>query len=209
MRAETARRLLPAVEDQDWFFDTELLVQAQRAGLRVHEVPVDWIEDEDSRVDLVPTALEDLRGVWRLSSAVRSFAMIGLLSTIAYIFCFGALRLLLPATIANAVSLLLTALVNTAANRHFTFAGTGNGAAGRDHLGGLTAFAIALGLTTASITLLNLVDPAASARTELSVLVLANLVATVLRFLLLRAWIHPAVPGVEGRPALGFSRRVA
>jgi len=209
MRADMARRLLQTVEDQDWFFDTELLVQAQRAGLRVHEVPVDWIEDKDSRVDIVPTALEDVRGVWRLSSAVRSFAVIGLLSTIAYILCFGALRMLLPATIANAVSLLLTALGNTAANRHFTFAGAGNGAAARDHLGGLTAFGIALGLTTAAIALVHLGDPAASPRTELTVLVLANLVATVVRFLLLRAWIEPAVSGVEGRPGLGLSRKVA
>lgn len=209
MRAKTARRLLQTVEDQDWFFDTELLVQAQRAGLRVHEVPVDWVEDEDSRVDIVPAALEDLRGVWRLSRAVRSFALIGLLSTIAYILCFGALRLLLPATIANAISLLLTAVGNTAANRHFTFNGSGNGAAARDHLGGLTAFVIALGLTTGAIAGLHLADPAASARTELTVLVLANLLATMVRFLLLRAWIEPAVVGVHGRPPIGFSRRVA
>jgi putative flippase GtrA len=209
MRAATARRLLQSVEDQDWFFDTELLVKAQRAGLRVHEVPVDWVEDPDSRVDIVPTALEDLRGIWRLSSAVRSFALIGMLSTIAYILCFGALRMLLPATIANALSLLVTALGNTAANRHFTFAATGNGAAARDHLGGLTAFGIALGLTTAAIAGLHFADAAASPRTELTVLVIANLVATVVRFLLLRAWIEPAVDGVEGRPALGFNRRVA
>jgi putative flippase GtrA len=209
MRAETARRLVQTVEDNDWFFDTELLVQAQRAGLRIHEVPVDWVEDEDSRVDIVPTAIEDLRGVWRLSSAVRSFAVIGLLSTIAYILSYGALRLALPAVVANAVSLLLTALANTAANRHFTFAATGNGAAARDHLGGLTAFGIALGLTTGAIAALHFVDAAASPRIELSVLVIANLVATVVRFLLLRAWIAPAVEGIKGRPALGLHRRLA
>jgi len=115
MRADVACDLLPAVQDQDWFFDTELLVQAQRAGLRIHEVPVDWIEDPDTRVEIVPTAIEDLRGVWRLSSALRSFAVIGLISTIAYILCFGALRMFLPAAIANAVSQLLTAVANTAA----------------------------------------------------------------------------------------------
>jgi hypothetical protein len=63
MRAQAARELLPSVEDEHWFFDTELLVQAQRAHLRIHEVAVDWIEDPDTRVDVVPTALEDLRGV--------------------------------------------------------------------------------------------------------------------------------------------------
>jgi glycosyltransferase involved in cell wall biosynthesis len=66
LRADVARRLLPEVRDQAWFFDTELLVLAERAGMRVHEVPVDWVDDPDSRVAIASTALEDLRGVWRL-----------------------------------------------------------------------------------------------------------------------------------------------
>ena len=59
--------LLADVRDEQWFFDTELLVLAQRRGLRIHEVPVDWIEDPDSRVRIVPTVLADLRGVARLT----------------------------------------------------------------------------------------------------------------------------------------------
>jgi putative flippase GtrA len=66
MRREAAMELLPLVEDNEWFFDTEVLVTAQRIGLRIHEVPVDWVDDLDSRVDVVQTALEDLRGVARL-----------------------------------------------------------------------------------------------------------------------------------------------
>ncbi len=66
LRADVARFLLPAVQDVGWFFDTELLFLAERAGLRIHEVPVDWVDDPDSRVDVVATALVDLRGVWRL-----------------------------------------------------------------------------------------------------------------------------------------------
>jgi glycosyltransferase involved in cell wall biosynthesis len=66
MRADVARLLLPEIRDQAWFFDTELLVLAERAGLRVHEVPVDWVDDPDSRVAIGSTALADLRGVWRL-----------------------------------------------------------------------------------------------------------------------------------------------
>ena len=66
IRADAARELLPRVCDREWFFDTELLVLAQRRGLRIHEVPVDWTEDGDSRVRIVPTALADLRGVGRL-----------------------------------------------------------------------------------------------------------------------------------------------
>jgi glycosyltransferase involved in cell wall biosynthesis len=69
LRADAARRLLPQVEDQGWFFDTELLVLAQRQGLRIHEVAVDWVDDPDSRVDILPTALTDLRGVIRMRMA--------------------------------------------------------------------------------------------------------------------------------------------
>ena len=61
-----SERLLPLIEDQDWFFDTELLVLAQRQRLRIHEVPVDWTEDPDSRVDVLKTAIADLRGIARL-----------------------------------------------------------------------------------------------------------------------------------------------
>ena len=66
IRADAARRLLDQVQDQGWFFDTELLVLAQRQGMRIHEVPVDWVDDPDSRVDIVSTALADLHGVLRL-----------------------------------------------------------------------------------------------------------------------------------------------
>jgi glycosyltransferase involved in cell wall biosynthesis len=68
LRADVARRLVPRILNRSWFFDTELLVQAERAGLRVYELPVDWIEDADSRVDLVATSLENLQGVWRLAT---------------------------------------------------------------------------------------------------------------------------------------------
>ncbi len=66
VRASVARDIVPRIEDQTWFFDTELLILAQRAGLRVHEVPVDWTDDPDSRVDILRTAMDDLRGVARL-----------------------------------------------------------------------------------------------------------------------------------------------
>ena len=66
LRGDAARVLLPLVEDRAWFFDTELLVLAERSGLRVHEVPVDWTDSPDSRVKIIPTALADLRGIGRL-----------------------------------------------------------------------------------------------------------------------------------------------
>ena len=66
LRGDAARVLLPLVVDRSWFFDTELLVLAERSGLRVHEVPVDWTDSPDSRVKIIATALADLRGIWRL-----------------------------------------------------------------------------------------------------------------------------------------------
>jgi putative flippase GtrA len=202
-RAEVARRILPLVENQEWFFDTELLVQAQRAGLHIYEVPVAWADDPDSRVDIVATAMEDLRGVWRLSRQLRSFAAIGIVSTLAYVGCYSALRLAFPAPIANGLSLALTAIGNTAANRRFTFLAHRNGVAARDHLGGLAAFGIALSLTTLAIAGVHVMAPGASQTVELIVLTIANLVATTVRFLLLRAWITPA-----SRDALLSGRRL-
>jgi glycosyltransferase involved in cell wall biosynthesis len=69
LRTDVARRLVPLVEDDAWFFDTELLLLAERNGLRIHEVPVDWIEDLDSRVALVPTIVDDLAGLVRVRRA--------------------------------------------------------------------------------------------------------------------------------------------
>jgi glycosyltransferase involved in cell wall biosynthesis len=70
VRADVARRLLPVVEDDSWFFDTELLLLAEHNGLRIHEVPVDWIDDADTRVHVARTARDDLVGTLRLA---RSF----------------------------------------------------------------------------------------------------------------------------------------
>ncbi|MFE2232599.1 glycosyltransferase [Streptomyces sp. NPDC059442] len=72
IRREVAERLLPMVEDTGWFFDTEMLVLAERAGLRIHEVPVDWVDDPDSSVHIVRTASEDLKGVWRVGRALAT-----------------------------------------------------------------------------------------------------------------------------------------
>jgi ubiquinone/menaquinone biosynthesis C-methylase UbiE len=66
IRSDVARALIPFIEDDGWFFDTELLVMAWRCGLRINEVPVRWIEDEDSRVKILRTAADDLKGIWRI-----------------------------------------------------------------------------------------------------------------------------------------------
>jgi glycosyltransferase involved in cell wall biosynthesis len=77
VRASVARDLVQRIVDDDWFFDTELLVLAWRDGLRINEIPVRWVEDDDSRVRIMRTALDDLRGIWRLSRATGAGRTIG------------------------------------------------------------------------------------------------------------------------------------
>ncbi len=201
IRADRAHELLPLVRDRSWFFDTELLVLAERAGLRIHEVPVDWVDDPDSRVDLVSTAIADLRGVIRLAARPRSsrfagqvvrFLAIGILSTVAYALLYLLLRSVFPAQAANALALLATAVANTAANRRFTFAIRDGAHRLRHQLQGLAVFGLALGLTASSLLVLHVADPHPSRAAELTVLVVANLVATILRFVLLRSWVFRA-----------------
>src|SRR3954471_1092531 len=190
IRADRARELLPRVQDTGWFFDTELLVLAERAGLRIHEVPVDWVDDADSRVDIVRTVVDDLRGVARLyRSQFLRFGAIGVVSTLTYLLLYLALRQGISPQPANAIALLVTAIANTAANRRLTFGVRGRGGALRHHLQGLGVFTAALAVTSMSLALLHAVAPSPSRLTELSVLVLANLGATMMRFALLRGWV--------------------
>ena len=301
VRRDVAEVLLPLVEDTGWFFDTELLVIAERAGLRIHEVPVDWIDDPDSRVDILATALADLRGIARIGGALARgrlsptalrldadadpstepaaqptraqpapgaqpgqtarpsqaptepaaqpthpqagqparlthgqpghaprlthgqpghaprlthgqpgpvalisrapvgpaaqlarFAAIGATSTLGHLLLYAALSPALGAQAANALALLLCALANTAANRRLTFGHRGRGGALRHHGKGLVVFLIGLALTSGSLAALHHAAPSASHATDLAVLLAANLTATVLRFLLLRAWVFSA-----------------
>ncbi|MFB4264779.1 glycosyltransferase [Nonomuraea sp. GTA35] len=211
-RTEIAQALLPGVEDEQWFFDTELLLLAERHGLRIHEVPVDWVDDPDSRVEIVQTALDDLRGLVRvgrraLSGAARipvparveraelpkgmarqlpRFAVVGVISTLAYLLLYSLLRQVVPPLAANAVALLVTAVANTAANRRFTFGVRGSGGAVRHQFEGLIAFLVGLALTSGSLSLL---PAGVSHAVELIAVIVANAAATLVRFLLLRAWV--------------------
>jgi glycosyltransferase involved in cell wall biosynthesis len=218
IRTDRARALLPLVEDTGWFFDTELLVLAERAGLRIHEVPVDWTDDPDSRCDLVDTAIGDLKGVARLvkgfatgtipigalrtelgSTApeprfvtqVLRFAVIGVGSTLAFVLLYLLLRQAFSAQAANVTALLATTVLNTAANRRYTFAVRGSGGALRHQAQGFAILGLALVVTSGSLALLHAVAPGASRAVEVAVLITANLAATVLRFVLFRNWVFP------------------
>jgi len=72
VRIESVRRVLPLVVDQEWFFDTELLVLAEYAGLSVRVLPIKWVEDFDSRVNIPRTIWQDLKGMARLRRTARS-----------------------------------------------------------------------------------------------------------------------------------------
>jgi hypothetical protein len=69
LRREVAHRLLPHVESTSWFFDTEMLLLAETWGYKIFEVPVEWTEDQDTRLKIIPTAIEDLRGLIRMRLA--------------------------------------------------------------------------------------------------------------------------------------------
>jgi putative flippase GtrA len=219
IRADVAHRLLPYVSDTGWFFDTELLVLAERSGLRIHEVPVDWVDDPDSRVDIAATATADLKGIGRLlrgfangsipvqllaaqlapsrptapaGSLLRQavrFGAVGVVSTLAYLVLFMLTHGWLGAQAANLFALAVTAIGNTAANRRFTFGIAGRSGVARHHLEGLIVFAIALGITSAALAGLHSITAAPHRFVELGVLVAANLAATVMRFVLLRGWV--------------------
>ena len=215
IRADAAQRLLPIVEDNNWFFDTELLVLAEHAGLRIHEVPVDWVDDPGSSVDIIATAMEDLRGIVRVGRGLATgvlrrrlgeavadselptgmgrqlarFAAIGVASTLAYLALFVLLRPTVGAFSANALALLVTAMANTAANRRITFATRGPKRLLRHHAEGLAVFGIGLGVTSAALWALHAFAADPSGLVELTVLVGANAAATLLRFVLFRAWV--------------------
>jgi putative flippase GtrA len=183
--------LLDGVRDDGWFFDTELLVLAQRRGLRIHEVPVDWVDDPDSRVAIVRTAVDDLRGVARLLVAgpVARFIGVGVLSTLAYALLFLATRAPLGADGANAFALALTAVGNTAANRRLTFGVRGRAGLLRQHALGAVVFFLTLGLTTGALAVLHGLDSRPARPLELGVLIAASLAATVTRYVALRTWV--------------------
>jgi putative flippase GtrA len=201
-------------------------------------VPVDWIDDPDSRVDIVATARADVAGIARMLRALTTgrlpvaelraslgrgpltsplsdpvpgvpaglfgqlvrFALIGALSTVAYLALFVGLRGVIDAQPANLVALAVTAVANTAANRRITFGIRGGPGAGRAQLQGLVVFALGLALTSGTLAGLHAVTDSPARGTEVLLLVVANALATLLRFVLLRGWVF--------RPARRAAHRV-
>jgi len=213
MRRDAVDQLLPLVEDQAWFFDTELLIQAERSGLRIHEVSVDWIDDPDSRVHIVSTAREDLKGVWRLShqwpddeaeplgSSTKNAAVfadhgelarytgVGIASTIAYLVIFFLLRGQLGIFGANLVAAAATSFATTAAHVLFTFGARRTGQLPRTLAIGAISFAAGIGLTTATLAVDYLIGSTSVTAEAIAILV-GMLAAAIVRFVLLREWAY-------------------
>ena len=199
VRSETARILLPSVEDDEWFFDTEMLVRAERAGLRIHEVPVDWVDDPNSSVDLVETIKQDLRGVGRLLreeplSQFAAFAAVGVTTTVLHALLYLLLRDGTTAQVANATALVLATVVNTAANRRLTFRVHGREGAVRHQMQGFAVLVLGLAITSAGLAALAWLAPTAPRTTELAVIIVANVTATVAKFVLFRTWVFRPTP---------------
>jgi putative flippase GtrA len=216
LRRDAALELLPLVEDDEWFFDTELLVTAERLGLRMIEVPVDWVDDPDSRVSIVPTALSDLRGVWRISHGqarriarraggpeqasdqvaadqLLRFAGVGLISTVGYLFLFIAWRPLAGAFGANALALAICTIFNLAVHRELARSMRGPGHRGRFAAVAAGLYLLSLALTTLALLVVQVLA-GTSLGLDLVAVTAANAVAAVLRFAVLRAWVFRPNP---------------
>jgi glycosyltransferase involved in cell wall biosynthesis len=202
LRSEVARALLPLVEDNSWFFDTELLVLAERNGLRIHEVPVDWVDDPDSTVQVARTAFDDIAGLLRMfiglaagrgradvadrrGGDLRRYAGAGLVSTLAWLILFVVLRSPLGAYGANAVALVLCSA--GAAAFQWRFAAHRDDPAAAATVGGI-GLVVSLVLTSAALG----IAQAAGYRSELVeivALLVATGVAALVRLLAGQAWV--------------------
>ena len=98
IRRDVAAKFLPKIKDNEWFFDTELLIKTERAGVPIHEQPVTWIEDTDSRVKIVKTAVDDLKGLYRVNKELdkrswfEKWTLPVLLALTGGLYLFGVLH---------------------------------------------------------------------------------------------------------------------
>jgi len=65
-RREVVQKILPYIEDNEWFFDTEFLFYGEKLGYKIIEIPVTWIEDPDTKAKIFKDARDDLQGLYRL-----------------------------------------------------------------------------------------------------------------------------------------------
>jgi putative flippase GtrA len=190
-----------------------LLVLAEHNGLRIHEVPVDWVDDPDSRVRIGATAREDLKGIWRLvrrfasgqgslpagllpddhvlpglASQMARFAGIGATTTALFASLFLVLAGLLGPVGADAAALGGCAVLNTVANRRVTFDRRGRPGRRRQYATGMIVAAVPLVITVGSLLILGALG-VTSLFADLVVVSTLNALAALARFVLLRRWV--------------------
>ena len=211
VRTDIALELLPAIQDNGWFFDTELLLLAERNGLRIHQVPVDWIDDPDSRVDIAKTAMDDARGALRLARTfvtgkgrvafssrrpaladdfgrrLVSFGLIGALSTMASLLLFFLVRGSIGAVAANALAITATFAMNTWLNARYTVR------VGRPHWRRAVAIYLgALTLTSGALAVVQALHGGPTA--EVVTVGLTWALSSVVRFVLLERTLTKRIP---------------
>jgi len=208
VRTDVARQLVPEVEDDAWFFDTELLLLAEHNGLRIHELPVDWVDDPDSRVDVRRTALDDLRGLLRvgrrfaagkgrlrlgeeprqpfdddMGRRLITFATVGAVSTLVSLVLFLWLRAPLGPVPAVVAALGATAAGNSWAHRRWTLGRRGR--AGLARHAALSGGVALIGITASALALAAVGAAGGSLAAELVVLAIVWSATTALRLVLL------------------------
>jgi putative flippase GtrA len=229
-KADIIRPLLERVKNDNWFFDTELLLLAERHGVRVHEVPQDWVEDVDTRVHLMVTAIEDIRGLIRVARAkavgtasvtelpkrpepspahpdaivsrrdtglpwqLLSFAAIGVLSTVVTLLLYALFRPAMNPLLANLFALVFTTILNTEANRRFTFLGA-RGSSGRVHMQAFIVFGPYYAFTSIALIALHAAVAEPTRFLELVVLLSVSVLGTAGRFVLLSTWFFKSGKG--------------
>jgi Glycosyl transferase family 2 len=206
-RTSAIRALLPHVEDEAWFFDTELLLLAEHNGLRVHEVPVDWTENTDSRVAVGRAAWGNLCGLLRVAAARMSglatvagsptrpdgpahrpttsaryvtFSVLAGLAVLANLLLYALFRVWSPPLAANVTAGCLTARFTAEADR------TASAPATRRYLPGVLVFTCYTALTSGALLLLAHTAHHPSRLQEFGVLLAASMLGTAVRFLVLR-----------------------
>ena len=221
IRADAAAVLLPEIDDDGWFFDTELLLLADHNELRIHEVAVDWVDDPDSRVDVMRTAIDDLKGVARMARRFATggghidehryrrtqldndmgrqlvtFGLIGTVCTAISLVLFLLLRGLIGAVGANALAVTATALANVWANRRYTFGRRDASNRARDYRRGIAVYLG--GLLASTVALLTVLGAGGGLPAELLAILATWALTALCRFAFLRGrTTAPSNPGTN------------
>lgn len=123
---------------------------------------------------------------------LSAFAVIGALCTLAWLVLYLLFRAVMPPLAANALSLVITTVANTAANRRFTYGVTGSQGALRHQLEGGVVFLVGLGLSSGGLATVHWLMPAAPRAVEVGAMLCSYALATLIRFVLLESWVfHP------------------